>query len=314
MIYKKLLLNLILLFLAGKGICQGQTGHQDLWIPKIMEYRDYLLRKNPNGVQELKQLLDKWETINTTEEEKTDLTLNVLKLLETGHLSNAKIIKKAVKNMPESNIAKQLTSSDLETIKKNAELLDMIYLGLLKSAYPFQINSKTLLLEELDVYDLHNTDKTGEIGSGSGAFSLLLNRIHPNMNLYINEMDKSFLKYIKIVLDRNVEMFTKSNIFLIKGNKKGTNLEGKQLDKIIIRNSFHHFSKKTKMLESIKKSLKPGGALYVKESVLELDKDQDICKYAMRKRELIKIIESNGFRLIQEIELSEQVLLKFEIK
>lgn len=56
MIYKKLLLNLILLFLAGEGMCQNQPGHQDLWIPKIMEYRDYLLRKNPNGFRLIQEI------------------------------------------------------------------------------------------------------------------------------------------------------------------------------------------------------------------------------------------------------------------
>ena len=86
---------------------------------------------------------------------------------------------------------------------------------------------------------------------------------------------------------------------LVQGEITSTNLEGLDLDKIIIRQSFHHFSRKKEMLSSISKSLKPDGRLYV----LEATKDHPdnycrcLCDEAMRSKRIIKKITSNGFKL-----------------
>ena len=42
-------------------------------------------------------------------------------------------------------------------------------------------------------------------------------------------------------------------------------LEGEELDVIIIRDSFHHFTKKIEMIESIKKTIKKDGILFILE-------------------------------------------------
>ncbi|MGK0308132.1 MAG: hypothetical protein ACI8RP_001090 [Urechidicola sp.] len=69
------------------------------------------------------------------------------------------------------------------------------------------------------------------------------------------------------------------------------------------------------MLDSIKKSLKANGVLYILESTVELNKnDEDSCEDALQKKEIVDIIVNNGFILTKEIILGESVLLKFEIR
>lgn len=107
-------------------------------------------------------------------------------------------------------------------------------------------------------------------------------------------------------------MFEVSQVHLVKGQKKSTGLEGQQLDKIIIRDSFHHFKKKSKMLASIKKSLKDTGELFVVESVIIQNNGGKNCPMAMHASDIIKTIESGGFKLEQNVGLYlGRVLLKF---
>ncbi|MFT4666840.1 MAG: hypothetical protein ACI9XB_003807, partial [Gammaproteobacteria bacterium] len=194
---------LILFSINTKGTCQGQGEKINEWIPKIIEYRSYLLRRNPNATIELKELINKWDSLNTTEEERIKMTFNILTANEIYGYKFKSVKKKALKHDPESKIAKALTEQDLLVIKRNSELLDMIHLGLLKSKYPFNIDGKTNLFKEIESCEFISTDRIAEIGCGAGAYGMLLNKIEPTIKLYLNELKPSFLEYLRLSLEKS---------------------------------------------------------------------------------------------------------------
>jgi len=307
----------LIIFLVSKDVTAQASDHvkTNEWISIISKYRDHLLQKNPNSTIELKQLINKWNTLGATEEEKSYLTFNILYARKIEKM-NLKSIRKYIKKYkPNSKAGNSITEEDISIITKNSELLELIHLGLLKATFPFKIDPKTDLLEELKTYNLKDGEKIGEIGCGSGTFAMLLHQIQPNSQLYLNEINRSFFSYINLVLAENENFYQKKNISLIKGKKKNTKLEGYNLDKIIIRKTFHHFSKKDKMLDSIKKSLKPNGELYIMEYPIELNQNnEDACKISMRRNDIIGSIVNNGFVLINEVVIGRMVILKFKIK
>jgi len=93
----------------------------------------------------------------------------------------------------------------------------------------------------------------------------------------------------------------------VRGRKKETKFEPASLDKIIIRNSFHHFSKKEAMLASIKTSLKPNGVLFLQEPL----KSGKGCAMKMEEAEIKEILISNGFILEKEMNVEDKLVLKF---
>ena len=281
------------------------------WAQRLSDYRSYLLRKNPQATLELKLLFDNWEHIHVSDERNASITVNVLVSAEIYGMSFKSIAKKIEKYMPDSEIGKIITERDVEILTRNDELMNLVHIGLLSPIYPFAINPKTTLLEEIKFYDISDGEVIGEVGAGTGTFSLILNIIKPDNVLYVNDVDWVYLEYISRVLNRSESQFNTDNIHIVKGNKSSTTFQQASMDKIIIRNTYHHFSKKQKMLKSIYESLKPGGRMYILDPIVELDGHVNNCEQALPKNEIINTVIASGFHLEKEVTLSSKVLMEF---
>lgn len=293
------------------GAGQAIDSIRQVAIIKVAQYREKIIQENPEAALRMQSLLNKWDSLHVQEEERGDLTLNIMLANRIYGLSDKSIKKKAIKYMPESKMAQALTGEDISIISENAELLDLVHLGVLKYQFPFAIDSDTPVFSELQAYGIQSHDTIGEIGAGSGAFSMLLGMVYPDLVIYVNEIDKGFLTYLDKKLARNNALLNPRNLVLTKGGKESTALEGHRLNKIILRNTFHHFKKKPEMLEAIARTLNPQGRLYVLETVRDINPDRRLCKLSMSRGEIIAIIESNGFRLIDQIELKGKLLMTF---
>ena len=129
-----------ILFCLFVGCCQNlysqiDENNRKKWIQKISEYRNYLILQNPESTNELKLLLEKWTNLGVSEEEQNQLMVNVVKLKAIDEDSSERVVKMAHKHMPEVKIAQHLTVQDVTIIAKNAELLDLVHLDILKSKY-----------------------------------------------------------------------------------------------------------------------------------------------------------------------------------
>jgi len=311
----KIFIFIQLVFLFKTDIVKNQISTDEAsWFSKIEGYRNYLINKNPNDSEEFGKLLQKWEDANVKLKEIEGLTSIMLKDFENRFIGFKSRKKDFEKRFPESKLSEILDIKDYELIKKNIELLDLIAFGILKSEYPFPMNRDFKLFDELKFYDIKVTDKIGEVGAGTGRFSLVLKLILPEIELFVNELKRYDLAYIERTLSVNKVKFNSDNISLIKGNKKSTKLEGQLLDKLILRNSFHHFSKKEKMLKSIKMSMKEDGELFLCEKTIELAINDSFCEKAMKSGKIKEIMKLNGFNLIDQKTLKEEILYKFKLK
>jgi SAM-dependent methyltransferase len=125
-------------------------------------------------------------------------------------------------------------------------------------------------------------------------------------------LDKDFVKYIK---NNNLQKDSSNVIIVVHGTYYSTGLNELNLDKIIIRNSFHHFKKPRNMLSSIKLALKPKGELYLYELVPPENKEDWRCKKVMKTKKIKKICKKNGFLIVEEKMVgTDKILLKFVMK
>jgi len=155
--------------------------------------------------------------------------------------------------------------SDLETVLKHGHFLNMVSNGFISMEPPFKLIYDTVLYEEFKFCHLNSLDKVIEIGAGDGFFSVLLGMIYNNQSIILTELNSSYLKFI----DRDLDYLKSYKLGTIykswKGSSTSTGLEDSTFDKIIIRNTFHHFRKKDMMLQSIMKSMNDESELIILE-------------------------------------------------
>ena len=164
-------------------------------------------------------------------------------------------------------------------------------------------------IREFKKYKIKNGDKILEIGSGTLQFGYIIGRKRKNCQIYLNDTYKNALDrmYIGIniddgVLSKNINK-RKNKYFLVQGRETSTGAENIIFDKIIIRNSFHCFSHKKEMLESIKKSMDKNTILIIKDRFIKKE-TTDTSDYPsnvleecpdLYKKEFEDILSENGF-------------------
>lgn len=165
----------------------------------------------------------------------------------------------------------------------------------------------------MDFYNVSHGEKVAEIGAGRGLFSLLIYMSKQSNKIYLNEIGKSNINYLNTTFNFGIlsEDGNDSEMIIIKGDSKNTNIP-ELVDKIIIRKSFHHFTRKSKMLTSIKGNLTEGGKLYIHESVITEDKSPG-CKLRMTEQEIKKIVKKSGFTNSRELRLGNILILEYTI-
>lgn len=97
-----------------------------------------------------------------------------------------------------------------------------------------------------------------------------------------------------------------SSFKLILGDEKRTHLPDGVFDKIVIINSFHEFSYQKEMLQDISSKLKPGGILFIDETLAVRSGELHIqChKRIYLDHELISILKENGYQYVNGLELA----------
>lgn len=282
------------------------------WMQSLVDFRTSVLLHNVSDLTELQVLLTKWDSLGVSKNDQIHFTFNVLMYRVVKNYSFKVIMKKA-KKLGAKVIVDNFTEDDLRVIVENKDILDLIFEDVLRWKYPFAIDPETEIFKEILAYDIKKGEKIAEIGAGTGMFSLLLAMFLPDVELFVNELDKDFLEYTTkkfiAIFGSNLE---ENAVSMIKGGLISTHLEGIDLDKIIVRNTLHHFSKTDAMMHSIENSLKPDGMLFVKESIKELNPNG--CEKELTRDQIKKIFLKSNFELIEEIDFSYSVLFKLKKK
>ncbi len=180
------------------------------------------------------------------------------------------------------------------------------YTGLLEEKYPFKIIVDSTLVDELTFYQIKTTDRIAEVGAGMGNFAILINLLYPNNELYINEIGAFQTMALTKGFDHYMDT---SNVSIIEGTTRSTMLPKYYFDKVILRNSFHHMSRKKPMLKSLIANLKKEGVLYIAEGLEELGFS---CSKSITKKEILKHTQKQGLQLTDSLRLGDTIIFKFE--
>jgi ubiquinone/menaquinone biosynthesis C-methylase UbiE len=100
----------------------------------------------------------------------------------------------------------------------------------------------------------------GDVGAGFGAWTTRLSRfLGPGGRVYANDVGDTQLAWLRGSLER--EKLT--NVTVVGGAPRATNLPANCCDAILVRDAYHHFTSPDDMVKSLAASLKPGGRLAV---------------------------------------------------
>lgn len=152
--------------------------------------------------------------------------------------------------------------------------------------------------------ELKPHDTVADIGSYNGYYPSLYSVSTDSIVFYLNDIvNEGFIYFDSInTICRNLRGTDITNKFkIVIGNDDSTKLPTNTFNKVILRDALHHFKNPLKMLEEIKRIIKPNGKLLLFESIINPNiADQNLCKGSMTKDELLKLLLENGFALTKQ--------------
>ena len=152
----------------------------------------------------------------------------------------------------------------------------------------------TTLLKNMNISE---EDDIADIGAGSGYHVFKMAKIATSGTIYAVDIQKEMLAAMK---NRKKEGEF-SNVELIKGNEKTTNLKPNTVDKVLIVDVYHEMSFPYEMMLSVKKAMRVEGRLYLIEYRAE-DAEVPIKKlHKMSEAQAIAEMKTVGFELEKNI-------------
>ncbi len=289
----------------------SQQPTDSLFIEVLNNLRNDLFTHEKTGIAELKGLMERLTAHGLTLTDQQYFFINTW----FGYAVTASSPKYTRKQLKKHGYkaADFYEDADLDIVKKNERLIDLLNQEVLKWEYPFPLNQANPLFEELRQYHFRNGMRIAEIGAGSGLISLLVASVYDNLEIYVNEKDPFLVDYINRQMSRFPLLRPSNKLWVLKGKKRSTALEGRNLDLIFIRDSFHHFSKKEEMIASLRLSLSDSGAVFVVEEVLEDFKDTPpTCSEIIKKSDILALFEKGGFLLVNSSKNGSDHILEFK--
>jgi ubiquinone/menaquinone biosynthesis C-methylase UbiE len=167
-------------------------------------------------------------------------------------------------------------------------------------------------VRRLRFFGIEEGDKVAEIGFGHGYILNLLALVYQQVEVYANELDHYHLKGKQKDLQEEFTQDRRDNFYFLAGHPQSTNLEGQELDLIIMENVFHHVGEPTLFLESMLKSLHENGEVAIIEEFLDSGRAEG-CRDRMEQKVLERLFGDAGFELlkVQELPAQYRTMLRF---
>jgi ubiquinone/menaquinone biosynthesis C-methylase UbiE len=102
---------------------------------------------------------------------------------------------------------------------------------------------------------LKPTDVVADIGAGTGYFSFRLSRVVSQGKVLAVDIQPEMLD----IIEQRKRTLSAENVVTILGTETDTKLPDQQVDVVLLVDAYHEFSYPREMMESIVRSLKPGG-------------------------------------------------------
>lgn len=307
-------LPMLFFLLPASGFCQtAGTQNNEQLIDGMTCLRRQVIENQPEGAVELGALLERLGADRRGDTDPSDLLFNLWYSRVIYKYGAADIKRNLAKyGFPDIDTPDLHTEQQLQILDKSSDLVDLISSQILREKFPYPVNPASGLFAEFQFYGIKNGQRIAEIGAGTGSISVLIGAAFQNTTVYVNEADKRLIAHLNKRLATTACIDSSNHLIVVKGKTKSTGLEGKNLDMIFMRNAFHHFSNRKAMIAAFRKSIKPGGTVFITESVRDLHAGGHICSHALHKAQILDAMQAGHFRLIDEQTLGQKIVMKFE--
>lgn len=293
----------------------ASTDIQDLSSEDFYPAIDRLLEVHrvADQVDALAQVRQKWLGIlgDSTQ------TSRVLDQMTYGVLSNASL--KYLRNFMKKDLAlgesivEQFDAEDIQKIREGALGQLLYFEGFVDGEDFMKKDTTSSIWNELDWYDIRDGMWVAEIGAGEGLISYVLASHYPRLRVCYQDIEWSRIYFGKKIYDTDPLVCQPLRLFPVWGRKKATKLESFRFDRIIIRDAFHHFTKKEAMLASIRKSMDGDFQLIINEPMGELDPDTG-CDDTLTSAQIRQILLANGLAILEEHVIEEEKEIWFRCR
>jgi len=173
--------------------------------------------------------------------------------------------------------------------------------------------------KEIEFIHINNHDIIADIGSFNGYYPLIYSIFSDSCVFYANDIQQSGFAYydsMKTICEQIRGSSFTNKINIVIGNDSSTQLPDHLFSKVIVRDALHHFKMKDKMLVDIKRIMNPveDAKLLLFEPIRGQTNENDLCPGAMTKKELLELLDTNGFKFLKEIEVGDRSWLEFALK
>lgn len=263
----------------------------------LTKYRNELVERDPSGFQLLQLNKDLW---NPSVRNGLDgFLLNIISGGKISGYSPEKMVDKYGERMEGYHVFSLLNVRTIKLVLDNDEWANLMIDDMVNNEPPFYLDTLAEIQQELDFYHIEKGMKVAEIGAGRSVFCLLLGLTYDSLSIYVNDLRDEAVAYNLDEIQQCKSIRPGNKFIGVEGRKKSTKLENMQLDKIIIRNSYHHFSHRPEMLKSLRKSLTAGGDLFIADPTLQPGK-QPHCNKTMYADAIRQELMTNGFDVVEE--------------
>jgi SAM-dependent methyltransferase len=151
----------------------------------------------------------------------------------------------------------------------------------------------------LDAIGLRPGMTVAEVGAGTGYVALrMAKRVGPGGKVYANDLQPEMLSLLR----DNATKVGIANVQTVLGSETDPKLPPGQIDLIILVDVYHEFSQPQKMLQGIRRALKPDGRLVQLEYRKEDPNVPILPDHKMSVAEAKTEVEAEGFKLEPVIE------------
>jgi len=143
-----------------------------------------------------------------------------------------------------------------------------------------------------------------DIGTADGWFLAVLSAYTDSLTFYLEDIDTT--NWNRAAFDSAVHFFAQKNqhttshkFHYVQGTERSTGLPHGAFDKVLIINTYHHFSHRDDMLADVVAMLKPGGRIIILEALARKPGDiHHACrKNIFSEEEIIEHMSSKGMHL-----------------
>lgn len=137
-----------------------------------------------------------------------------------------------------------------------------------------------------------------DVGAGTGYFSIrMAKKVGPTGRVYANDVQPEMLARLQ---DR-VEKEKLTNVETVLGTQTDPKLPAGKLDMILMVDVYHEFSQPQRMLQEMKKALKPDGRLILVEYRKEDPSIPIRPEHKMSAHEVKTEVEAEGYKLMETL-------------